>query len=869
MIRQKNQPLPDNLKGYFHSYPDPLVPEARYNRIYAAFPQIDPIINNADEYQNTAFSKLLLLGDPVVDELVKHPEYISSLLTPGFIHDPFSEIAIQPEDLRTYKMFVWMSLLLRDFMGLADLETTLRDFSVLADTIAREALHRIDETRLDIWALGKWGGWELNAASDIDPVFFRSADSGKFESDTPVRKWLKLLMPEGSLSVYPVDLRLRPEGQSGPLAFSYQASEQYFFQRAASWERIAWLRARPVTKEPPGWFKELMYTFLFPTSKDPKRSLQEAGNALEVVHSSAKERDLKKGIGGIRDIEFLVSGFQFAFARKIPGLRHGAVLNLLDILNDEGVLVSHKAVVLRESYRFYRRMENFLQAEADRGIFQVPLKGSVLHARLAFCMGYSPEEFETRFQGFRKIVAEIVENEIGGSDSEATTFYIDPQSDTLSERFDSLAATSGLQPVAEKMRNILRRLGGQWGSADILFDTAILLNSATPEDALVRLESAIHAFGGPSAWKNMFSAKKKMLLDITSIICHSPRISEEAIVQPELWLQLGKKEMPALPDTFDTIQHSNRLGAATFHLGTELLLFNNTLDFLTSNWSKAVDNTIGQLFQELESDVPVPISILAFGKWGSRELLPDADLDYFIVCDDVDAEQFAKLQIEVGKWRQRASLLGRLTLDDRLRPEGSTAPMVTSFSRLKEYIETRARGWERIAYSRVRAVAGAEELGKAAEKLCLRFASTPPESSEWTQIHNARKSALKLRRGAVIPLKKMRGGLMDYEFAAVFAAWKQGVVTPEWWQGTMTMKCDLLTEFSTDDRWKKAKEGYATLRLWEAAALFTGQSKGFVLPKTAEAAFVYRAFTGMEFEDLRAEWGWISELGKELYEESS
>ena len=272
--------------------------------------------------------------------------------------------------------------------------TIMEELSDLADALINAALARAREDsiarrsspgaalRFCVIAFGKLGGRELNYSSDIDLLGICDSD-GKGEEIQEataimeaLREDLSSHTPEGY--VYRVDLRLRPYGTSGQLVFGVGPLADYYARSAALWELQALIKARAVA----GDF-ELGSAFL-----DSARNLLLAPRDRSAVAASidrlrketAKTRargamgttDVKVGLGGLRDIEFLVQGLQLSNARERPELLEGNTLLALEALGKAGILGGDVVEHLSDDYLFLRRVEHFLQIYEDRQTHSLP-----------------------------------------------------------------------------------------------------------------------------------------------------------------------------------------------------------------------------------------------------------------------------------------------------------------------------------------------------------------------------------------------------------------------------------------------------------------------------------------------------------------
>src|SRR3954466_153071 len=181
-----------------------------------------------------------------------------------------------------------------------------------------------------------------------------------------------------------MDLRLRPEGSAGPVARSLHSLENYYAGFGETWERLALIKARYIAGD-----EELAYDFLrehqpfiYPKSATPelldeiaaiKRRIQR-----DIVGYENLDRNVKLGIGGIREIEFVVQALQLLHGARHAFLQETSTLKVLPLLAELELLPRTEALVLERGYRFLRRVEHRLQIEAEQQTHTVPENGEAL-----------------------------------------------------------------------------------------------------------------------------------------------------------------------------------------------------------------------------------------------------------------------------------------------------------------------------------------------------------------------------------------------------------------------------------------------------------------------------------------------------------
>ena len=308
----------------------------------------------------------------------------------------------------------------RDLAGWADLVQTMNDLSAFADTCLDQTLRILYQWQSDkhgvpmaadgsqqhlvVLGLGKLGARELNFSSDVDLIFAyprggqtRGAKTSLSNEDFFIRLCRSLIKVIGQLTadgfVFRVDLRLRPYGESGPLAMEFNAMEQYFQQQGREWERYALIKARAVAgdKKAGRFLLEQLHPFIYRRYLDYSafESLRKMKQMIALeVRRKGMANDIKLGPGGIREIEFFGQIFQLIRGGVDPALQETGILNVLKTLADGQTIPQEVCSELTGAYKFLRNTENRLQAYSDQQTHQLPPDESS-RVRLAASMGFA------------------------------------------------------------------------------------------------------------------------------------------------------------------------------------------------------------------------------------------------------------------------------------------------------------------------------------------------------------------------------------------------------------------------------------------------------------------------------------------------
>ena len=383
----------------------------------------------------------------LADLLISHPELFDLLTIPKFIESAKSLPEKQEEvrelikdtpsthtmrALRRYKNDEIWRIALRHILGNADLPTTTSELSDLAEAILQALYLLIDsrirsehgdpksddgsDTSFAIIGMGKLGGRELNFSSDLDVMLVYSADgkTTKGLSNSEYYSMLglelvKQLSGEHGMSIYELDLRLRPYGTGGAIALPLSGYQNYYSESGEIWERQALTRARVVAGDKENLGEKFMHiaqAFCY------HESLSTEGVA-EIVHTRQRKEvqatrttrtqrrrsgktqkpstNVKSGYGGLVDIEFAVQTLQLIHGKDEFSIRVPNTLLAIERLNGIGVLSTTQTTELSGAYKYLRGVENALRIVHDRALDALPTNRAELR-QLARRLGYTDTE---------------------------------------------------------------------------------------------------------------------------------------------------------------------------------------------------------------------------------------------------------------------------------------------------------------------------------------------------------------------------------------------------------------------------------------------------------------------------------------------
>jgi [glutamine synthetase] adenylyltransferase / [glutamine synthetase]-adenylyl-L-tyrosine phosphorylase len=757
--------------------------------------------------------------------------------------ESLTEDTLKPA-LRRLKQQAMARIASRDLDGRADLAEVVESMTLVAEAALSAAL-AISETalvarygepqnakgerqQLIVIGMGKLGGRELNVSSDIDLIFVYPEDGdtagqmgstksiSNFEFFARVGKALISAIAEvtGDGQVFRVDMRLRPNGDSGPLVCSFQMLENYFITQGREWERYAWIKARPLTGVHWEELEAIRRPFVF-------RKYLDFGtiNAMRDLHAQIRREVAKKdmannvklGPGGIREIEFIAQVFQLIRGGRDRSLQIKPTLGVLKLLIDRNQLELDAVVELSSAYRFLRRLEHRLQYLDDAQTHALP-ENPDDQTRVARAMGFDNyASLLMELDDHRQAVARHFEGVF--ADPNEQNHRLDTvwtQSDGQSAELEKL----GFGETATLCARLAAiRTGGRYlqmsdhakSRFDALVPRAIQAAVATPnrDDTLSRLLDLLEAIGRRSAYLALLHQYPQALEQVALIasasswaadyLLHHPILLDE-LLDPRLlemapdWTafrqQLIEQTDELEPDTerqMDALREAHH--AQVFRLVSQdvsgLLKLETLSDHLSALADILVDRTIVLAWRKLlkkHRDTPA-FAVIGYGKLGGKELGYASDLDLVYLFDDPApeaAEIYAKLGTRLNTWLSSRTSAGILFETDlRLRPNGDAGLVVSSVESFRKYQLESAWLWEHQALTRARFVAGDPAIGAAFEQtrseiLCQRRDRAKLREEVKAMRQKMFDSLSSRGNDDIFDLKQDFGGIIDVEFAVQY-----------------------------------------------------------------------------------------------------
>jgi len=768
-----------------------------------------------------ALLHLLAVSSICATRLTRNPETLLWLARPevclasrGYA-EMFSELHALADDsisnrnfaaLRFWKGREMTRVALRELANVAPLEETTGELSQIAEICIRGVFEHWDaefrrrhgspKAEFAILALGKLGGGELNHSSDVDLLFLYS-DEGQLTPHLSYHEFFNRLgkkvletfstpHPEGSM--FRVDLRLRPEGSAGPLARSLESMENYYAGFGETWERLALIKTRGIAGS-----RELAYEFLrqhqpfiYPKSTTPDL-LDEIANIKrrierDLVGPDKLERDVKLGIGGIREIEFIVQALQLIHGAHHPFLQEPSMLKALRALRQLDLLPRDEVLTLDKTYRFLRRVEHRLQIEAEQQIHTVPQEPEALQQLSRSLRFSSADDFTAALRERMRAVRPIFRRIISEMPAEPAKIDLEIFSDQkrAGRALADLAQGPASFHVAPRTRQTFRKL------RPILLEW--LTKVADSDATLNQFVRFVEAYGLRSLLFELLVTNPRLLELLVKTFDASRFASELLIRRPQLLEDITRDPTFDEPRSVaENLRRLDSLGADASNLDPirayryRQLLRIVLRDALGLAKPEAIFTELSDLAEACMLFVgkllgSERLTIVALGKFGGRNISYGADLDVLFVGDDIRSAQ--NLVVTMAQPTAEGNIW---LLDARLRPEGEKGPLVCSVETYQSYYANRAQHWELQALTRGRAVTGPLqgefiEIAKRAWRRAGQDVDLPIKIDNMLE-------RIRRERGSgsdFLDFKTGTGGIIEGEFLVQALQMRENIWEPNW-----------------------------------------------------------------------------------------
>jgi [glutamine synthetase] adenylyltransferase / [glutamine synthetase]-adenylyl-L-tyrosine phosphorylase len=644
-----------------------------------------------------------------------------------------------PALLRRHKRRHVLRIGARDLAELAPVTDTVRELSSLAqgaiEVAGRYARRQVaadygefapqDALRFVVLAMGKLGGEELNFSSDIDVIYLFDGGSGQTSGGprgavggaafaTRMAEIMTRALSEvsGEGFVFRVDLRLRPDGQNGPIVNSLVGALSYYEALGQTWERAAMLKARPVAGD-----LDLGWTFLGEIAPfvyrrfldfDTVEEIEEMKRRVDSQHSRARlDRDVKLGPGGIREVEFIAQALQLVHGGRDQRLRGRSTLGTLRALAELGLMEAGQAAALAEAYLFLRDVEHKLQIVHERQTQIIPadrVEERLLARRLGYHLRPGAERGgdEDSSAEVRRFRADLRRHRQAVRRS-FEQFFVAARSAIRREADEDLVALlRALQPgeAAERelaelgfaepqaaVANLLRlRDGPPYAPASprrkrALFALAPALLAAIrkasdPDQALAHMAELVSAIGARTSFLSLLEQNPETLRLLVGLFGASRYLSNFFLRHPELLdslvradLAVVRKDRASLQQALDAYlaaaeDYENeldtlrrfrneellRIGVNDIHGLLEAAEVEEELSLLADVCLGGALEIAGKGLSQHHGPPPGRFAVIAMGKLGRRSLSYNSDLDLIFIYDGAEPRSASRTALSVHEY---------------------------------------------------------------------------------------------------------------------------------------------------------------------------------------------------------------------------
>jgi glutamate-ammonia-ligase adenylyltransferase len=644
--------------------------------------------------------------------------------------------------------------------------------------------------RFAVISLGKLGGSELNYSSDIDLMYICDAavplEEQTFYTAFARRITADLTEPTEEGYLYRVDLRLRPDGESGPLVVTTEEHVNYLIRRGRPWERQALLKARSTAGNcaVADTFIDNCNRVVFSTLGDDNPlpdilTLRE--RVIAQLPPEERSRNIKLMSGGIRDIEFITQALQLVHGRVRPEVRSRNTLEALERLHHYGLLEDEVLESLSRCYRLFRTVEHRLQMLLDVRTHTLPeryeelerLGARIEHSALDFVsagtfrteLGRAIRQVQKLFDAFFRDqepgeIPLILSLPPGEKEvSRALACYGIREGETAHRFLSSLVYgdfphlehPDTLHTAAASLPVILEEVG----------------RTSDPTLALKNLVRIVKSTGAVRSTLELLGEGGDLLRLMLVIAALSTKLTDVISHRPELLdaLALGFKPGEPPKDAKD----EDALGHGLKGWYEEMLLYihcqhpipENGPDVLGPLFSDALEESVTILF-DASGGRETNMALFALGSLAGRRCRLGSDLDLLaVIPDGADPRPTADVLRCIMAGTRRA---GIATVDPRLRGEGEGSPLAQTLAYYRHYFESRADFWELLTFSRCRFLCGDRDTGRSFDSIVGGFHERDDVKNNFRAEFLASRERLERLSKGAWDVKHAPGGLYDINF---------------------------------------------------------------------------------------------------------
>ena len=697
-----------------------------------------------------------------------------------------------------------------------------------------------DDSGLVVLAMGKMGAGELNYSSDIDLIVFFDPAAPTLAPDVEpqpffvrVTQGLSRMLQQrtGDGYVFRVDLRLRPDPASTPVAISTASALHYYEREGRTWERAAMIKARPCAGDaragkaliaeiaPFVWRKHLDFAALADVH-DMKRQMQTFRGQSEIA---VEGHNVKIGRGGIREIEFFAQTQQLIAGGRHPELRVRPTLEALNVLSSSNWITFEARDQLTAAYKFLRRVEHWLQMVADEQTHTLPENIEAVE-RFARFLGHDGREaFVKILLGHFNVVQEhygkLFEGDPTGTVKLPAVDYSVGSDDS---RLIEHLATLGFKKPIMVAKTVRQWMVGDYRvfrmestrNAFVEFVPALIAGLAQaeePDNAVTAFDRFLQALRRGARLFSLLSQNRDLVALVALVLGAAPRLGDMLARQPQILdglidprffggmpdrHELSARLAATLTDANSYEEFLDRLRMfgqeSLFLIGTRILsgtVSAQQAGVAFADVAEGIVHTVHGLVTDRFATQHGRIkgqetAILAMGRLGSREVTASSDLDLILLYDfdsrhpDSDgarslhgAQYFARFtQRLISAFTTRTNYGGLYEVDMRLRPSGRAGPVASHIKSFAEYQEREAWTWEHMALTRARVISASSDFRGKIERIIREVLTRPRDAAAVANEVVAMRRAIAREKGEddVWDLKYAAGGIVEIDFIAQY-----------------------------------------------------------------------------------------------------
>ncbi len=670
------------------------------------------------------------------------------------------------------KVMLWLGV--RDIANLASLTEVMLAVTEMAhlglryaSEYAQEALttqyglpQNADAQPIPLWiiGMGKLGAKELNVSSDIDLIFLYECDGTTAGGNKPIsnHEWFELqgkkiirylteLTPQGF--VFRVDMRLRPNGDSGPLVSSLDMLEEYFLVQGREWERYAWIKARLVypleVADKSGFptnlhaivtrfvYRKYLDFGIIDSIRRLHRQIRHEAN-LRAHQYPDRAFDIKLGKGGIREIEFLAQMYQLIRGGEESTLRTRSTVEVIGHIERLQLIPSDMAKALLSAYAFLRKLEHLLQWRNDAQVHYLPNIPEVV-LQIAIRLGFSNKgQFEEELARQQMIVASYFSEAFTLDSQDEELIQLSPsgsfeQYPQFQQKLEQVKSSNRFALVSEISKQ----------NFDFILLYVLDHHPQIQEETLLKLLDLLEVIFRRSSYLSLLKEYPKAIERVIRLLEASNWASQYLMKHPhlldDLLLSVNEQTSEKHEDTYWTqwqtdlekkiyfILHTDQDEEAVWNtlrqahqseifqilladlggFSVPKLSIEKVSDQLSILADIIISVTLNFVWEGLKKKYQITkplnefgFAVIAYGKLGGKELGYGSDLDLVFIYDE-SLTHFSSDELQpifvnlVRKFilalttATRAGVL--FDIDTRLRPNGEAGLLVTSLQSFENY----------------------------------------------------------------------------------------------------------------------------------------------------------------------------------------